>query len=117
MHSKYDLQSGFDPSKKSGVGVDFELLVRSLQVKKNAAGKSSMICRWTECYKKRLAIFCILNIFFLIQNICAPRRDTRPLGKSKTGPGKAAMIFSDIIFADRPRKDFNGCQLHKLFSS
>ena len=38
------LQGGFDPSKKSGVGVDFELLVRSLQVRnKGAAQKPSMI--------------------------------------------------------------------------
>ena len=40
------VQGGFDPSKKSGVGVDFELLVRSLQVRnKGHARKTSMIFR------------------------------------------------------------------------
>ena len=40
------LQGGFDPSKKSGVGVDFELLVRSLHVRnKRVVRKSSMIFR------------------------------------------------------------------------
>ena len=40
------LQGGLDPSKKSGVGVDFELLVRSLHVRnKVEARKPSMIFR------------------------------------------------------------------------
>ena len=40
------LQGGLDPSKKSGVGVDFELLVRSLLLgNKDAARKPSMIFR------------------------------------------------------------------------
>ena len=40
------LQGGFDPSKKSGVGVDFELLVRSLHVRnKRVVRKPSMIFR------------------------------------------------------------------------
>ena len=39
-------QGGFDPSKKSGVGVDVELLVRSLQVRnKGTARKPSMFFR------------------------------------------------------------------------
>ena len=38
------IQGGFDPSKKSGVGVDFELLVRCLLLRnKDAARKPSMI--------------------------------------------------------------------------
>ena len=38
------VQGEFDPSKKSGVGVDFDLLVRSLQVQnKGHARKKSMI--------------------------------------------------------------------------
>ena len=40
------VQDGFDPSKKSGVGVDFELLVRSLHVRnKRVVRKPSMIFR------------------------------------------------------------------------
>ena len=40
------VQGGLDPSKKSGVGVDFELLVRSLHVRnKVEARKPSMIFR------------------------------------------------------------------------
>ena len=40
------LQGGFDPSKKSGVGVDFELLVRCLLLEnKVEARKPSMIFR------------------------------------------------------------------------
>ena len=40
------VQGGFDPSKKSGVGVDFELLVRCLLLKnKVEARKPSMIFR------------------------------------------------------------------------
>ena len=49
MYTKHDfglLQGGFDPSKKSGVGVDFELLVRCLLLEnKDAARKPSMIFR------------------------------------------------------------------------
>ncbi len=42
----YVIQGGFDPSKKSGVGVDFELLVRCLLLKnKVEARKPSMIFR------------------------------------------------------------------------
>ena len=38
------LQGGFDPSKKSGVGVDFGLVVRCLLLRnKDAARKPSMI--------------------------------------------------------------------------
>ena len=40
------LQGGLDPNKISGLGVDFELLVRSLQVRnKRALRKPSMIFR------------------------------------------------------------------------
>ena len=43
---RFDLQGGFDRSKKSGVGVDFALLVRSLQVRnKGHARKSNMYFR------------------------------------------------------------------------
>ena len=44
LAQRVDLQGGVDPSKKSGVGVDFELLVRSLQVRnKRALRKPSLI--------------------------------------------------------------------------
>ena len=40
------VQGGFDPSKKSGLGVDFDLLVRCLLLKnKVEARKPSMIFR------------------------------------------------------------------------
>ena len=43
------IQGGFDPSKKSGVGVDFELLVRCLLLEnKVEARKPSMIFRLTD---------------------------------------------------------------------
>ena len=46
IYSLPSLQGGLDPSKKSGVGVDFELLVRSLHVRnKRALRKPSIIFR------------------------------------------------------------------------
>jgi len=42
VEEEFWLQGGFDPSKKSGVGVDFELLVRCLLLgNKDAACKPS----------------------------------------------------------------------------
>ena len=46
IRSNYQVQGGFDPSKKSCVGVDFELLVRCLLLEnKVEARKPSMIFR------------------------------------------------------------------------
>jgi len=45
-YSIWELQGGFDPSKKSGVGVDFELIVRSLLLENKAkTRKLNMIFR------------------------------------------------------------------------
>ena len=72
----------FDPSKKSGVGVDFELLVRSLQVRnKGAAQKPSMILGELADKTKRVRKAHVSNIFFSKKNICASRRETIPLCK------------------------------------
>ena len=49
---------------------------------------------------KRLSKAHVSNIYFSKQNICASRRETIPLCKSKTSLGKANIIFSDIIFGD-----------------
>ena len=50
----------------------------------------------------------VSNIYFSKQNICASRRETIPLCKSKTSLGKANFIFSDSIFGDGLQEGFTG---------
>ena len=57
---------------------------------------------------KRLSKAHVSNIFFSKQNICASRRETIPLCKSKTSLGKAMIIFSDSIFGDGLQEGLTG---------
>ena len=62
---------------------------------------------------KRVSKAHVSNIFFSKQNICASRRETIPLCKSKTSIGKANIIFSDSIFGDGLQEGLTGFQLFK----
>ena len=55
----------------------------------------------------------VSDIFFSKQNICASRRETIPLCKSKTNLGKAMIIFSDSILGDGLLEGLTGFQLFK----
>ena len=89
----------------SGVGVDFELLVRSLHVRnKRALRKQSGFLGGLEDKTKRFSNVRVSNIFFQKENMRASRRDRRPICKSKTSPCKVMIIFSDSIFADGLQK-------------
>ncbi len=57
---------------------------------------------------KRVSKAHVSNIFFSKQNICASRRETIPLCKSKTSLGKAMIIFSDSIFGDGLQEGLTG---------
>ena len=62
---------------------------------------------------KRVSKAHVSNIFFSKQNICASRRETIPLCKSKTSLGKVRIIFSDRMVADGLEEGFTGFQLFK----
>jgi hypothetical protein len=62
---------------------------------------------------KRVSKGHVSNIFLSKQNICASRRETIPLCKSKTSLGKAMIIFSDSIFGDGLQEALTGFQLFK----
>ena len=62
---------------------------------------------------KRVSKAHVSNILFSKQNICASRRETIPLCKSKTSSGKANFIFLDSIFGDGLQEGFTGFQLFK----
>ena len=62
---------------------------------------------------KRVSKAHVSSIFFSKQNICASRRETIPLCKSKTSIGKAMIIFSDSIFGDGLQEGLTGFQLFK----
>ena len=51
------------------------------------------------------------------QNICASRRETIPLCKSKTSIGKDMIILSDSIFGDGLQESLTGFQLFKSAAS
>ena len=61
----------------------------------------------------RLSKARVSNTFVSKQNICASRRETRPLCKSKTSLGKAMIIFSDNTFGDGLQEGLTGFQLFK----
>ena len=62
---------------------------------------------------KRVSKAHVSNIYFSKQNICASRRETLPLCKSKTSLGEAMIIFSDNIFGDGLQEGLTGFQLFK----
>ena len=62
---------------------------------------------------KRVSKAHVSDIFFSKQNICASRRETIPLCKSKTSLGEANFIFSDSIFCDGLQEGLTGFQLFK----
>ena len=62
---------------------------------------------------KRVSKAHVSNTVFSKQNICASRRETIPLCKSKTSLGKANIIFSDSIFGGELQEDLTGFQLFK----
>ena len=62
---------------------------------------------------KRVSKAHVSNIFFSKQNICASRRETVPLCKSKTSLGKTNIIFSDSIFGDGLQEGLTSFQLFK----
>ena len=62
---------------------------------------------------KRVSKAHVSNIYFSKQNICASRRETNPLCKSKTSIGKANIIFSDSTFVDGLQEGLIGFQLFK----
>ena len=61
--------------------------------------------------RKRVSKAHVSNIFFSKQIICASRRETIPLCKSKTSLAKVNIIFSGSIFRDGLQEGLTGFQL------
>ena len=66
---------------------------------------------------KRVSKAHVSNIFFSKENICASRRETIPLCKSKTSFGKAKIIFSESTFGGGLQEGLTGFQLFKSAAS
>ena len=62
---------------------------------------------------KRVSKAHVSDIFFSKPNICASRRETIPLCKSKTSLGKANIIFWDNVLGDGLQEGLIGFQLFK----
>jgi hypothetical protein len=60
------------------------------------------------------ALTFVVNTFFSKQNMRTHGVCFACLPKSQISPGKAVIIFWDIVFVDQPRKDLLGFQIFEV---